>query len=130
MHLLNMQKNVAMWNECFTKYAKNKTCTSPHFEIHDEKQVDLCWKMSLRCLHYEYQSGMYKLYAEVGTGRCSLKPTTSNGALHAGLQDSTIGITKIRHILAATNTPLLADVDYKEMQTRLPLSLPRQQWII
>ena len=26
-------------------------------------------------------------------------------ALHVGLQDSTIGITKICHILAATNTP-------------------------
>ena len=29
MRLLNMQKNVAMWNECFTEHAKNTTCTSP-----------------------------------------------------------------------------------------------------
>ena len=38
MRLLSMQKNVAMWNECFTEHAKNKTCTSPHFEVHDERQ--------------------------------------------------------------------------------------------
>ena len=39
------------------------------------------------------------------TGSCGKKPVTSKVALHVGLQDSTIGITKICHILAATNTP-------------------------
>ena len=62
-------------------------------------------KQSLRCLHCEYQSGMYKLYDEVDTGSCGQKPATSNVTLHVGLQDSTVGITKIRNILAATNTP-------------------------
>ena len=66
MCLLNMQKNVAIWNECFTEHAKkNTTCTSPQLEVHDERQTGLCWKMSLHCLHCEYQSGMYKLYTEV-----------------------------------------------------------------
>ena len=104
IRLLNMQKNVAMWNECFTEHAKNTTCTSPQLEVHNERQVGLCWKMSLHCLHCEYQSGMYKLYTEVDIGSCDQKPATSNVALHVGLQDSTIGITKMRHILAATNT--------------------------
>ena len=130
MRLLNMQKNVAMWNKCFTEHAKNTTCTSPQLEVHDERQIGLCWKMSLHCLHCEYQSGMYKLYTEVDTGSCGQKPATSNVALHVGLQDSTIGITKMRHILAATNTPLQADVDCREMQTGLPLPLPRKQWMI
>ena len=70
MRLSSMQKNMAMWNECFTEHAKNKTCTSSHFEVHDENQVGLCWKMSLHCLHCEYQSGIYKLYDEVDTGSC------------------------------------------------------------
>ena len=105
MRLLNMQKNVAMWNDCFTEHAKNTTFTSPQLEVHDERQIGLCWKMSLHCLHCEYQSGMYKLYTEVDTGSRGQKPATSNVALHIGLQDSTIGITKMRHILAVTNTP-------------------------
>ena len=105
MRLLNMQKNVAMWNECFTEHATNTTCISPQLEVHNERQVGLCWKMSLHCLHCEYQSGMHKLYTEVDTGSCGQKPATSNVALHVGLQDSTMGITKMRHILAATNTP-------------------------
>ena len=69
MCLLSMQKNVAMWNECFAEHANNKTCTS-HFEVQDKKQVGLYWKTSLRCIHSEYQSGLYKLYAEVYTGSC------------------------------------------------------------
>ena len=132
MRLLNMQKNVAMRNECFTEHAKNTTCTSPQLEVHDERQIGLCWKMSLHRLQCEYQSGMYKLYTEVDTGSCDQTPATSNVALHVGLQDSTIGTMKMRHIMAATNTPppLQADVDCREMQTGLPLSLPRQQWMI
>ena len=58
MRLLNMQKNMAMWNKCFTKHAKNTTCTSPQLEVHDERRVGLCWKRPLHFLHCEYQSGM------------------------------------------------------------------------
>ena len=106
MRLLNMQKNVAMWNECFTEHAKNMTCTSAQLEVHEERQICLCWKMSLHRLHCEYQSGMYKMYTEVDTGSCGHKPATSNVALHAGLQESTIGITKMRHIHPPPSKPM------------------------
>ena len=43
LSMVSMQRNVAMWNECFTEHAKNTACTSPHFEVHNEKQVGLCW---------------------------------------------------------------------------------------
>ena len=129
MRLLNMHNNVGMWNECFTEHAKNTTCASPQLEVHNERQVGLGWKISLHCLHCEYQSGMHKLYTEVDTGSCGQKTATSNVALH-GLQDSTKRITKMRHILAARTHPFQADVDCKVMQTGLPLSLPRQQWMI
>ena len=79
--------------------------SSQQLEVHDERQIGLCWKMSLHCLHCEYQSGMHKSFTEVDTGSCGQNPATSNVTLHDGLQDSTIGITKMRHILAATNTP-------------------------
>ena len=106
MRLLNMQNNVTMWNECFTEHAKSTTCAYAQLEVHNERQVCLCWKMSLHFLHCEYQSGMHTLYNEVDTGSCGKKKTaTSNVAIHVGLQDSTTGITKMRHILAATNTP-------------------------
>ncbi|RLJ22838.1 hypothetical protein DJ030_00120 [bacterium endosymbiont of Escarpia laminata] len=105
MRLLNMEKSAQMWNECYTEHACKTTCTSPQFQIYHEQQIGLCWKQSLRCTNCDYHSRMYKLYTEVSTGRSGQRAATTNVALHVGLQDSTIGTTKIRHILAAMDTP-------------------------
>ena len=51
------------------------------------------------------KSRMYKLYSEVNRGSRGQKPCAPNVAIHVGLQDTTMGNTKLRHILATTNTP-------------------------
>ena len=50
-------------------------------------------------------SHKYKLYSEVYTGSRGQKPYAPNVAIHVGLQDSTLGNTKLRHIQVTTNTP-------------------------
>ena len=100
MHLLSTQKK---W-QCRMSVSQSMQKTRHahlHFKEHDEKQVGLCCKnvTTLSPL------GMYKLYDEVDTGSCGQKPVTSKVVLHVGLQDWTIGITKICQIPAATNTP-------------------------
>ena len=105
MRLLSVYKNAAMWNDCFKEHASREdTCIFPHFEVH-EKKFGLCWQQSLSCTACHYKSRMYKLYSEVNTGSRGQKPCAPNAAIHVGLQDTTMGNTKLRHILPTTNTP-------------------------
>ena len=105
MRLLSVDKNAAMWNDCFKEHASREdTCILPHFEVH-EKKIGLCWQQSLSCTACHYKSRMYKLYSEVNTGSRGQKPCAPNVAIHVGLQDTTMGNTKLRHILPTTNTP-------------------------
>ena len=105
MRLLNVDKNAAMWNDCFKEHtSREDTCILPHFEVH-EKKFGLCWQQSLSCTACHYKSRMYKLYSEVNTGSRGQKPCAPNVAIHVGLQDTTMGNTKLRHILPTTNTP-------------------------
>ena len=105
MRLLSVDKSAAMWNDCFKEHASREdTCILPHFEVH-EKKFGLCWQQSLSCTACHYKSRMYKLYSEVNTGSRGQKPCAPNVAIHVGLQDTTMGNTKLRHILTTTNTP-------------------------
>ena len=109
----------------------NTTYTSPQLEVHDEKQVGLCRKMSLHFLQCEYQSGMHTLYSEVDTGSCG-KQKQLHRMWHSML-DFRIRLWESQRCVAfwlQRIHPLQADVGCKEMQTGLPLSLPRQQWMI
>ena len=105
MRLLSVDKNAAMWNDCFKEHASREdTCILPHFEVHENK-VGLCWQQSLSCTACHYKSRMHKLYSEVNTCSRGQKPCAPNVAIHVGLQDTTMGNTKLRHILPTTNTP-------------------------
>ena len=131
MRLLNMQNNVTMWNECFTEHAKSTTCAYAQLEVHNERQVCLCWKMSLHFLHCEYQSGMHTLYNEVDTGSCGKKKQLHR--MWQSMLDFKIRQRESQRCVTfwLQQTHLIqADVDCKEMQTGLPLSLPMQQWMI
>ena len=60
MRLLSVDKNAAMWNDCFKEHASREdTCILPHFEVH-EKKFGLCWQQSLSCTACHYKSRMYK----------------------------------------------------------------------
>ena len=120
MRLLSVDKNAAMWNDCFKEHASREdTCILPHFEVH-EKKIGLCWQQSLSCTACHYKSRMYKLYSEVNTGSRGQKPCAPNVAIHVGLQDTTMGNTKLRHILPTTNTPPQVEAGCKGHPTGLP----------
>ena len=93
MRLLSVDKNAAMWNDCFKEHASREdTCILPLFEVH-KKKFGLCWQQSLSCTACHYKSRMYKLYSEVNTGSRGQKPCAPNVAIHVGLQDTTMGNT-------------------------------------
>ena len=105
MRLLSVDKNAAMWNDCFKEHASREdTCILPHFEVH-EKKIGLCWQQSLSYTACHYKSRMHKLYSEVNTCSRGQEPCAPNVAIHVGLQVTTMGNTKLRHILPTTNTP-------------------------
>ena len=95
-----------------------------------EQQVGLCWKESLKCVNSQYHSRMYKLYSEIETGRCGQRATTTNVALHIGLQDSTTATTKFPVTFSQQWTRHLpVTLDCREQRTRSQLSLHKQQWM-
>ena len=120
MRLLSVDKNAAMWNDCFKEHASREdTCILPHFEVHENK-FGLCWQQSLSCTACHYKSRMYKLYSEVNTGSRGQKPCAPNVAIHVGLQDTMMGNTKLRHILPTTNTPPPSRSGMQRTSNRLP----------
>ena len=48
MRLLSVDKNAAMWNDCFIEHASREdTCILPHFEVHENKLATVIVQYSL-----------------------------------------------------------------------------------
>ncbi len=106
MRLLHQGKYILMWNECIQLHAQYSVdCRIPQFEINKEEKWGLCWRQSLSCKHCGYTSPLYKLYQEIPSHSRGRKAAAPNYGLQVGLQESTIGNTKARWLLACTNTP-------------------------
>ena len=105
MRLMNNGKQAEMWNNSFMEHIKRAECDQPHFTIEREIKKGLCWKQSLKCSNCTYSSKLYKLYTEVTSDGPGAKAAACNVGLQVGLQDSPIGNTKARMLIASTNTP-------------------------
>lgn len=105
MRLINNAKNAEMWNSSIRAHMERAECDQPHFTIDREIKKGLCWKQSLRCTNCAYSSGLYKLYSEVKSDGPGAKAAACNVGLQVGLQDSPIGNTRARMLIASTNTP-------------------------
>jgi hypothetical protein len=107
MRLLNQEKNQYMWNECYREHASLKTCTRPNLQVDvdGERKWGLCWQQRLQCTNCLYTSSYFKLYEEVPSKTRGAKSGAPNRGLQVGLQESSIGNSKARVIIAGTNTP-------------------------
>jgi hypothetical protein len=104
MRLISTHKYAEMWNTAIREH-KSTACNEGQFTVHKELKKGLGWKQSLKCINCVYTSDMFKLYNEVfGTGR-GAKRAKCNVGLQIGLQDSPIGNTRARMLVASTNTP-------------------------
>ena len=105
MRLVSNMKNIEMWNTVFSQHINLRECDNPHFAIDREIKKGLGWRQSLKCTNCSYKSGLFKLYEEVPSEGRGAKRATCNVGLQVGLQDTPIGNTKARLLIAATNTP-------------------------
>lgn len=104
MRLVNMDKCTDMMNKCIEQHLASG-CQVPNFGVHKEVKWGLGWRMSLKCNNCQYQSGLYKLYNEVDVKGPGPKAACCNVGLQVGLQDSPLGNTRARMLIATTNTP-------------------------
>ena len=105
MRLVCNSKSADMWNTAFKEHTSRAGCDFPHFTVDKEIKKGLGWKQSLRCVNCAYTSPVFKLYTEVQNPGPGAKRAACNVGLQVGLQDSPIGNTKARMLIAATNTP-------------------------
>lgn len=121
MRLLNSDLNLAMYNQVIMEHAsQGAACRIPQFTIVKEMKVGVCWKQSLGCNRCDYRSGMFKLYKDIPTpGKKGRRAAAPNAALQVGLQDSAIGSTKARVLLAAMDTPPPTRTAMRKMSNRV-----------
>ena len=105
MRLINNTRSAEMWNSAYKGHTERGECEAPNFSIHKEIKKGLGWKQSLKCNNCSYMTGFFKLYNEVQHKGPGAKRAACNVGLQVGLQDSPIGNTKARMLLASTNTP-------------------------
>ena len=105
MRLVNNARCAEMWNTSFREHMERAECQTPHLKVFKEVKKGLGWKQSLACVNCTYQSPLYKLYSEVSKTGPGAKAAACNVGLQVGLQDSPIGNTRARMLIAATNTP-------------------------
>ena len=106
MRLLQNAKICHMWNEAAEQHEKyTGRCYEPQFCIYKEIKKGLCWKQSLKCINCSYTGSLHKLYAEVPSVSRGAKTAAPNLGWQVGLQETTMGNTKARVLLAAANVP-------------------------
>ncbi len=103
MRLIDIGKSTDMWNTCIREHQRG--CDDPQFSVFKEVKWGLGWKQALRCDNCQYRSPLFKLYNEVQKQGPGPRPASCNVGLQVGLQDSPISNTRMRSILACTNTP-------------------------
>ena len=105
MRLLGRDRTIAMFNDFIQSHSRDNECNNLQVKLNNEIKVGLCWKWTLCCSTCKFVSKEYKLYEECQSSNRGPKYAAPNIGLQAGLKESTIGSTKARLILAATNTP-------------------------
>lgn len=105
MRILHLMKCVDMFNKCYEEHSDKYQCKTPKFDINDEVQWGLCWKISIKCNNCSYISQRYKLYNEAASETRGPKYAMPNLGLQVALQETPISNTHARLILACINTP-------------------------
>jgi len=104
--IICMKKNVEMWNDIIHRHGNQvNICDRPEFQIANERKWGLAWKHTIMCQNCSFKSPEYKLYEEIKTNKPGPNPAAVNMMFQAGLQDTPMGNTRARYLLAATDIP-------------------------
>ncbi|KAL5018802.1 hypothetical protein ScPMuIL_004524, partial [Solemya velum] len=94
------------WNGAFKCHRDSSiTCDDPEFIILKETKWGVCWQMTLQCRKCKFNTPEYKLYKEVPTKKPGPNAGAPNIGLGIGLQDTPVGNTRARLMLANMDAP-------------------------
>lgn len=106
MRLVHGEKMLQACNEAFQLHTTGSVdCKQPNFTVAEETKVGLCWKISLKCTNCHFTTSQTKLYEEAASTRPGPRPAATNIGLAVGLQDTPLGNTRCRSLLAAMDVP-------------------------
>lgn len=106
MRLVDSSKMSEAFNEAFRSHQEaNGDCQQPHLAVVSETKVGMCWKMSLGCTNCNFKMPPQKLYQEVQSPKRGPNPAAPNVGLAVGLQDTPLGNTRARYLLASMDVP-------------------------
>lgn len=106
IRMIHIKKNVEMWNDIvYCHHQQETVCDRPDFQIASENKWGLAWKQTVLCSNCTFRSPEYKLYEEIDQNKPGPKAAAMNVMFHAGMQDTPIGISRARYLLAATDIP-------------------------
>ncbi len=106
MRLIDSTKMTQTWNEAFMLHQTNfSECLKPNFEILQEKKWGLGWRIQLHCTNCDFRSNESKLYKEVPSNKSGPRAAAVNVGLSIGLQDTPMGNTRARVLLACMDIP-------------------------
>jgi hypothetical protein len=104
--MIDNEQMMKMWNDSMQLHSsQSEDCGVPKLIIAHDKKWGLGWKYTLKCVKCDFRSPEYKLYKEVKTTKPGPNPAAINLTFQAGLQDSPVGNTRARLILASANIP-------------------------
>lgn len=105
LRLVDIHKFLDMFNSCNIEHRNFGQCGLPNLAISWEQQWGVCWKLAMRCTNCDYESRKFNMYDEAESFKCGPKPGAPNLRLAAMLQETTVGPTKARLLLAGTGIP-------------------------
>jgi hypothetical protein len=104
--MVDNDQMLRMFNESSELHSKhNPDCRVPKFAIQDEKKWGLGWKCTLTCTLCEFVAPEFKLFKELQSARPGPNPAAINLMFQSGLQDTPIGNTSARLIIASADIP-------------------------
>ncbi len=104
MRLIDSEKMTHTWNEVFTSHNQTQ-CMQPNFKILKEKKWGLGWIIQLNCTNCNFRSNEAKLYKEILSNKPGPSAAAVNVGLSIGLQDTPMGNTRARLLLACMDIP-------------------------
>ncbi len=106
MRIIDSKRMVEVWNTAFTCHSKaSPGCNQPEINILKEVKWGLCWKVTLQCVKCQFTAPEHKLYDEVKTDKPGPNAATTNVGLAVGLQDTPVGNTRARLLMANMDIP-------------------------
>ncbi|XP_071117093.1 uncharacterized protein [Haliotis cracherodii] len=106
MRLVDNEKVAEAWNTALRLHRSTSTdCDDPQLQIAKERKWGACWKVTLKCVVCDFTAPEMKLYKEIKTGKPGPNPAAPNVGLALGLQDTPIGNTRARLLMANMDIP-------------------------